>query len=729
MSRMGGVSGLLLPPEDWELSPHTGWTREHWAAVADQLLLALRPYFSASRARVLPPGRSSAYGTDSDGLEGFARSFLLFGFRLVGENGADPHGFLDWYRAGLIAGTDPSHPERWPRPDELGQAKVEAASIALILGMTRRWLWATLSDAQQHNVIAWLATVIGQEYPPTNWLWFRVTVETFLASVGGPFSAADVRADLGLFESLYREHGWYSDGPERSFDYYCGWAMQFYPLIWAASARSAAFGADALEPDALEPVWRSRLSEFLDDYVTLIGSDGMPVLQGRSLIYRFAAAAPLWVGAATGATSISPGVLRRAASGILKAFMSRGSLDERGLLTLGLFGQWPAMAQSYSGSGSPYWAAKGMYGLALPASHPVWTAVEKPLPIERADVLRVIAAPGWVVSGTQSDGIARIVNHGTDHASLGDLTTDSPLYARFGYSSATMPPLVGATLLSPADNAVSVLDAAGRASHRTGFTPLGAGMIGAGGGGGGGGGGGAGAGWAASRADTHWVDVTDSGPDHGSGRRGNVTLGPTVTVASAIRGAWEVRVVRVERVAVAETAAGAAVPRVAPLAGYSATTPGAIADNWRRSDGRVRLRLSGWPLAGAHEGEPEASGGAASVRVGDLESVLTVVGTDAVASSDVVASTDAVAGVHTAEDVSPLGPDTAVPQVVLDVIPAEPVVALVGLGRMLPDAPTVLVRADRGGHAVDIRWPDGAESTLELPAADAGAGSDAVHSR
>jgi hypothetical protein len=109
--------------------------------------------------------------------------------------------------------------------------------------------------------------------------------------------------------------------------------------------------------------------------------------------------------------------------------------------------------------------------------------------------------------------------------------------------------------------------------------------------------------------------------------------------------------------------------------------------------------------------------------------VLTVVGTDAVASSDVVASTDAVAGVHTAEDVSPLGPDTAVPQVVLDVIPAEPVVALVGLGRMLPDAPTVLVRADRGGHAVDIRWSDGAESTLELPAADARAGSDAVRSR
>jgi len=692
------MTRLQLPTEDRELSPYTGWTREHWAAVADHLLLSLRPYFSAERARVLPPGRSSAYGTDSDGLEGFARSFLLFGFRLVGENGADPYGFLDWYRAGLIAGTDPASPsqERWPRPDELGQAKVEAASIALILGMTRQWLWETLTPVQQQNVIAWLATVVGQEYPPTNWLWFRVTVETFLASVGGPFSSTDVHADLALFESLYREHGWYSDGPERSFDYYCGWAMQFYPTLWAQSSGSAEFGAAALDP-----VWRSRLSEFLDDYIALIGADGVPVLQGRSLIYRFAAAAPLWVGAATGATSLPHGVLRRGASGILKAFITRDALESRGLLTLGLFGEWPDMAQSYSGSGSPYWAAKGMYGLALPASHPVWTAIEEPLPIERGDVSRVIAAPGWVVSGTQSDGIVRVANHGTDHASLGDQTTDAPLYARFGYSSATMPPLVGSTLLSPVDNAVSVLDPSGRASHRTGFVPLGAGVLDVDGGAGAGGAAGAGAGgaaWATSRADAHWVEVADDGPDHGSGRRGTVTVGPRVTVASAVRGAWEVRVVRVE------------------LDGDAISDVG----------GSVRLRLSGWPLTGpdaptvAAGADPAAAGpdarsgaasagaagagAAASVRVGELESVLAV------------ADRDAAAEVHRAERVSPLGPHTAVPQLTLDSVPGQPVAVVVGLGRGLTDAPTVQVLAGRGGHVVEIRWSDGAQSRLELQA-------------
>jgi hypothetical protein len=668
---------LALPAEDRAISPYTGWTREHWAAVADHLLLSLRPYFSATRARVLPPGHASAYGTHSDGLEGFARSFLLFGFRLVGEAGADPHGFLDWYRAGLIAGTDPRSPDAWPTPGELGQAKVEAASIALVLDLTRPWLWQTLAPKEQQNVIAWLATAVGQEYPPTNWLWFRVTVETFLASVGGPYSAQDVHEDLALFGSLYRGHGWYSDGPERSFDYYCGWAMQFYPLIWAQRG-----GADAFGAASLVPAWRERLAEFLDDYITLIGSDGMPVLQGRSLIYRFAAAAPLWVGAQTGATRLGAGLLRRGASGILKAFVERGGISEKGLLTLGLFGEWPAMAQSYSGSGSPYWAAKGMFGLALPASHPVWTAVEEPLPIERGDVLRVLPAPGWIVSGTRANGIVRLFNHGTDHASLGDQTTDSPLYARLGYSSATIPPLIGDTLSSPVDNAVCVLDAAGRASHRTGFVPLGGGFLAGG------------AVWAASRADVHWVDATaDSTPDHGSGRNGVVTVGPRLTVASIVRGAWEVRVVRVDAAAPTPVAASVAVPGEATVA--------SSADS--RVDGYT-LRVSGWPLAGVGEEKGSASERAVVVRQGALDWAL-----------HVIAGPHGHGSVRIERGTSPLGDVVAVPWLQFSEVGVDDVLVIaVGLGTPAPGLPTVALRKVEKGHVVDVRWPDDSISSISV---------------
>ncbi|HWU47548.1 MAG TPA: DUF2264 domain-containing protein [Humibacter sp.] len=650
------MTPLTLPAEDRARSPHTGLTREHWATVADQLLLALRPYFSSTRARVLPPGRTSSSGSDSDGLEGFARSFMLVAFRMVGENGDDPHGLLDWYRDGVIAGTDPSNPERWPRPGTVPQAKVEAASVALGLQLTRPWLWDTLDERARANVIDWFAEVINGWYPPNNWLWFRVAVETFLASVGGPFDKADIAADLALFESYYREHGWYADGPGRSFDYYCGWAMQFYPLLWAGWDAAKPFGSESLAP-----VWRERLADYLDDYVTLIGGDGMPVMQGRSLIYRFAAAAPLWMGAASGAARLEPGLIRRAASGILRAYLDHGVPDDRGLLTLGLFGEWPGLAQTYSGSASPYWAAKGMFGLALPASHPVWTAVEQPLPIELADVSRVIAAPGWLVSGTRADGIVRVVNHGTDHAGPGDATTDSPIYARLGYSSATIPPLTGGTIDSPVDSSVSVLDASGRASHRTGFELVAAADDGA-------------TAFGASIQHAHWVDVVGSTTrDHGSGRQGIVTSGPRLAVASLVRGAWELRFVRVLDDGGAE-----------------------------RDRSPVPLRFSGWPLAAAGAeaiGSAAGSGtceGEVVVTAGRLTSRLIALG----------GLTDVRARIHTDSDVSPLGSASAVPWLDAALTPgalAAVAVCLSGDGAVAP-APSV----ELSGHEVVVTWGDGA---------------------
>lgn len=675
------MTGLVLPGENRSASPYTGYTREHWAAVADHLLLSLRPYFSSTRARVLLPGPSSSSGVDSDGLEGFARSFLLYGFRIVGENGVDPHRFTEWYRDGIIAGTDPDNPERWPLPGELNQAKVEAASIALILGMTRPWLWDTLDATVQQHVIDWLSTASGGWYPQNNWLWFRVTVETFLSSVGGPYSRADIMDDLDRFESFYRGGGWYADGVERAYDYYCGWAMHLYPLLWTDSRGAERFGARELGP-----VWRGRLEEFLDDYIDLIGADGSPVMEGRSLVYRFATAAPLWMGAYTGATTLTPGVIRRAASGILRAFVDRGGIDESGLLPLGFFRSWPAMAQSYSGSGSPYWAAKGMLGLALPADHPVWTAVEEPLPVESGDERRVIAAAGWLISATRADGVTRVINHGTDHALAGARTSDSPLYARWGYSSATMPPLTGNTLDSPVDNTVGAVDAGGRLTHRSGFTAVRCGDDGS-------------AAFATSVADTRWVDTSGhDGCDAGSGRTGTVVDGPRLTCASLVRGSWEVRVVRVDRPAAGGAATGAS------------TAPGPAA-----SDG-YRIRFAGWPLAG--RGPADVQGVVDAERPGRIDVEANGLRSSLVAVvSGGAAMTPAR---HIESGTSPLGEVTAVPHIdFADVRPGGVLAVAVRLGgsgvRVPPPAVRVVPGDDRTTSVV-VNWPGGTVSSVTLPA-------------
>ena len=531
---------LTLPALDRSLSPYTGLTRGHWCAYADHLLRSAHRFGTADHANIHLPGANSAYGPRSDALEAFARTFLLASFRIAG----DPEGtgwIAEWYARGLDAGTDPANPDRWPTPGELGQAKVEAASLAVGLALTRDVLWDKLPQRVQEQLVAWFETVIGEDYPPINWVWFQIVVETFLASVGGRSSDADIDAGLAIHDSLYRDHGWFADGPERAYDHYVGWAFQVYPQLWALMA------PDDPRVQARKKLDGDRLADYLDDAAHLVGANGAPLIQGRSLIYRFAAAAPFWAGELAGRTRLSPGLGRRAASGMLDYFARRGAITDDGLLSIGWHGEFAGMRQSYSGAGSPYWAAKGFLGLALPADHRVWTAVEEPLPVEVGDTRRLIAAPGWQVDGTAADGVVRIRNHGTDHANAGVAVADSPLYARLGYSTHTFPDLEPESL----DNAVVLVDSEGRLTHRTGFEFLGQKDLG-------------GVLAGASRASTNWIAVDpDRGPDHGSGANGTATPGPETTVVSLTRGAVEVRLVRVR-----------------------GTSPGRPA----------RLRIGGWPV-------------------------------------------------------------------------------------------------------------------------------------
>src|SRR4029078_5498505 len=130
---------------------------------------------------------------------------------------------------------------------------------------------------------------------------------------------------------------WYTDGAGRAFDHYNGWAMNFYPVLHAWLAEDA----------RLLDFYGARLRSYLADYARLFGSDGGPMHQGRSLIYRFATTAPLCLGALVGYTPLTPGETRRLASGTLRYFLDRGAVDERGLLTRGWHGPEEAVLEAY----------------------------------------------------------------------------------------------------------------------------------------------------------------------------------------------------------------------------------------------------------------------------------------------------------------------------------------------------------------------------------------------
>lgn len=561
----------LAPTLDRTLAARTGWTRATWEVCADRLVLDARRYGTPDHAGIVLPGTVGGYGAGVDALEGYARTLLAVGFRVAGAGGADPHDHLGWYAAGLATGTDPASPHRWVRLDEDPQAKVEGASLALVLHLTRPWLWDRLAPRVQEQVVDYLSPAVGGFYPENNWLWFRAVTQTFLASVGGPCRPDEVAASLELAERCHVGDGWSSDGVGRTFDHYSGWAMQLYPLLWAGMAEGdpAVAGTDAAGLARLRRRYAERVVAYAADAARLLGADGGPLIQGRSLTYRFATAAPLWSGVlgldalglaapgrdAPGLTEPGPavpdplvpslGVLRHAAAATLRHFVDAGAPGADGVLDLGWRRTWPGIAQSYSGPGSPYWATKAFVGLLLPDGHPVWAAAEEPLPAER-DQAFVLAAPGWLV--TSRDGVVRVTNHGTTTAPVGSTLPESALYERLTYSTATSPR--HDPLADPLEDAVVLLDAGGRASSRAGFVAGGVRVLPTG------------TLCGASRWRVHWASRDPGEPDHGRARTGAGPVGPELRVTSLVRGTWEVRLVHVAGPDDPATAEAAGRPRL-----------------------------------------------------------------------------------------------------------------------------------------------------------------------
>jgi hypothetical protein len=116
--------------------------------------------------------------------------------------------------------------------------------------------------------------MVGRRTHDNNWVLFQVVVEEFLASVGADHDRAEIEAGLDRVDEWYVADGWYRDGPRRRFDhttqrsfdagqrfdYYAGWALHLYTLLWARVAGPRAGDRVA--------VYRQRLRQFLAQYCT-----------------------------------------------------------------------------------------------------------------------------------------------------------------------------------------------------------------------------------------------------------------------------------------------------------------------------------------------------------------------------------------------------------------------------------------------------------------------------
>ena len=445
-----------MAPEDRQRSPHTGWVRHHWEATADHMLAAVFAHTTAHGSFVKTANDQIAI----TGLEGFARAGLLAAYRIAGSDDPavrDP--LLSWLGRGIEVGTRPGHEGAWPLAADRHQAIVEAAWVAVALAETKHDLWDQFDEATRRRVVQWLASVHGKAVHRNNWLMYPAVVDGFLAQVSGPTAPAQTARALDEIDAMHHRDGWYSDGAGSCFGHYSAWGVQLLLAHWLRMTGGDAFPGG---PDVV----RDRLRRFLTEYVYLIGSDGGPVLHGRSLIYRFAAAAPFWLGTLLDASPFSGAETRRITSSMLRHFVDRGALDE-GIPPLGWYGRFPAMADPYSTPVSTLLCGEAFVGLLLPPQHPAWGDVE--VQAVNDTPARTLATPGFVCM-QGPDGVIRLTSHGASAPSV----AAHPGYRRLGYSNRTAP-ATGALGDLDVDGQVTLLAGTGETLRRQTFALVAAG--------------------------------------------------------------------------------------------------------------------------------------------------------------------------------------------------------------------------------------------------------------
>ncbi len=358
-------------------------TRVDTQRLLRDLFRPLEPCFSPGRAQVRLGMDAAHFDGRAAALEGFARP--LWGLAPLHAGGGS---FDAWqlFSAGVTSGVDPDHPEYWRPTQDCNQRSVEIAALGFALALAPDKLWQPLTSRTREQFAQWLGHIQHVRMVDSNWHFFPVLAGLGLQQVGVPIDAAVRDAHLARLDEFYQGDGWYMDGPGGHIDHYNGFALHFYGLIYARHEE----GRDPARAQR----YRERARRFAQDFRHWFGQDGAALAIGRSLTYRFAMAA-FWGALAYSGTEALPwGEIRGLWARQMRWWFDRPILGAAGQLSVG-YG-WPnyLMSEEYNSPASPYWAFKAFLPLALPDSHPFWTAgeaaapaLDKPLALRGASML------------------------------------------------------------------------------------------------------------------------------------------------------------------------------------------------------------------------------------------------------------------------------------------------------------------------------------------------------
>lgn len=406
---------------DFELSPFTGLTRQSWIEAGEYLLEGIFQNIRHFEDPVVMPRKETevTYPHSADAVweqraeyfEGLARSFFLAAPLIHDNPDLTLCGYRirDYYKTHVLricSETDAFAAGRYEQMQEISgdshrsfQQTVETCALVICLWMCREEIWADYTQAEKDSIAEFLTGYAHGNTVPQNWRLFNMLDMAFLHMEGYPIDEDIMAEHTQAVLNYYAGDGWYRDG--HCFDYYSCWAFNVYAPLW-----NLWYGYEHMpEAAARFEAYSNRLMETYPDF---FDRDGFTNMWGRSNIYRNAATSAFDGNFFLKSPTADPGLARRICSGSLLQFFTREDFLYKGVPTLGFYGQFMPLVQSYSCAESPLWLGKAFLCLHLPKEHPFWSAKEHngtwdTLAAQETKVT-VLDAPALCFSNHQANG-------------------------------------------------------------------------------------------------------------------------------------------------------------------------------------------------------------------------------------------------------------------------------------------------------------------------------------
>jgi len=276
----------------------------------------------------------------------------------------------EWALQSYKNAVDPDSPDYLLWSGE-GQVLVDAAFLANSFIRAPKALWEPLEAVTKERYINEFKGLRKIRPPFNNWLLFRAMIEAFMASIEEEYDSYALDISIRKINEWYLGDGWYGDGPEFSFDYYNSFVI--HPMM--VEIIQIMENKQIATPLSFDLALR-RMQRYNRLLERLISPEASFSAVGRSMTYRMGVFQPLALSAWKFGLpeNMTNGQVRNALTSVMKRMFSvEGNFDSEDFLQLGFVGHQPAMADSYTNTGSLYLTSFVFLPLGLEAGHPFWT--------------------------------------------------------------------------------------------------------------------------------------------------------------------------------------------------------------------------------------------------------------------------------------------------------------------------------------------------------------------